>query len=339
MNTDFIDIVPAKEPQPWSWTLINQLRATDVADIMNAMEDYWPVGVRSVYYQVISMPGFKDAWHWRSQKGKTKGQPLKNYVDTIGELLKWCRLQQYYDDPDFMRGPGLPMSSINDDGRQVGGKVGFSSNSQFFHQQMDELFNGHTACLAQNQERHIEVWVEKQGLFHIADRASQRFCRRTLAVRGYPSVTCLNDYAERVVNEDDPLILYFGDMDVDGMEIPRTFMRSLHDEHDVYVEVVRCGLNPDQVSELRADPVGIKGSKQQKRDFIRECGDKAYELDAVPPAELERLVYDTLEDHTDMEIFEADKKAGKATSKGFDTLQDDVEDYAEERAIELGLLA
>lgn len=330
MRNDFIDVTPVTQPQPWVWSEVNRLRAADVVKVMNeTMDGYWPVGVRGVYYQVISLPGFKDAWYWQSQKGKTKGQPLKDYVGTVGNLLKWCRL----DAPPELQ---LPMSSINDEGRQVGGKLGYSSNSDFFYQQVEGIFNGYSTCLAQNQERYIELWVEKQGLFHIVDRAADKFCRRTLAVRGYPSVTCLNEYAKR--SGENPLILYFGDMDVDGMEIPKTFMRSLLDEHGVDVEVVRCGLNPDQVTDINADPVGIKGRPQQKADFIEECGNAAYELDAVPPAELEQLVYDSLVEFTDMAILEADKKAGQATEEGFDKLQVDVEEFAKEKAIDLGLL-
>ena len=127
-------------------------------------------------------------------------------------------------------------------------------------------------------------------------------------------------------------------MDVDGIEIPKTFGRALWHEHRVCAEVIRCGLNPDQVADLNADPVGIKGPKQKKENFITECGNEAYELDAVPPAELEQLVYDSLAAHTDMEILEADKETGRATRDKFDELQVDVEEFAEEQARDLGLL-
>lgn len=126
---------------------------------------------------------------------------------------------------------------------------------------------------------------------------------------------------------------------MDGMEIPRTFLRSLQDEHDIDVEVVRCGLNPAQVKALHADPVGIKGSKQQKRDFISECGNKAYELDAVPPQELEKLVYDSIAEHTDMELLEADKRTGRVTRDRFDELQIKVESFAGREARNIGLIA
>lgn len=151
METNFIDVEPVKNPQPFTWSKLNRLRAADAVKVLNGvMRGYWPVGVRGVYYQVVSLPGFRDAPHWRSQKGKTTGEPLAKTVDAVQKLLKWCRL----DAPADL---SIPMSSINDEGRQIGGKVGFSSNAAFFDQQICGVFNGFSNCLAQNQERYIEV--------------------------------------------------------------------------------------------------------------------------------------------------------------------------------------
>lgn len=345
METDFmrVDEAPSK---PWKWSNVYKLRLADVKKVVMDREMYWPLGVRQIYYGVISQPGFKEAWYWKSQKGKTKGQPLANYCDTVGELLKWGRLgeTEFFEamfgfKGDHLLNPEIPMEAINDEGRQVSGKVGFSSTRQFFQQQIKSVFNGYSACLAENQERNIEVWIEKQGLFHIINPTVQDFCRQALAVPGYPSVTVLADYALRVSGKNNPTILYFGDLDVDGIEIPRTFLTSLREEHGVYdVEVIRCGLNPKQVEDLNADPVEIKGSAKVIRNFISEYGNRAYELDAVPPDELQDLVYSSLLTYTDMEILEQDNLAGKKDRKKFDELQDSVEVYAKEQAVKAGLI-
>ncbi len=69
MRTSVISVEPAKQPQPWVWSEVNRLRAANVVKVMNTtMRSYWPVGVCGAYYQVISLPGFKDAWYWRSQQ-------------------------------------------------------------------------------------------------------------------------------------------------------------------------------------------------------------------------------------------------------------------------------
>lgn len=122
------------------------------------------------------------------------------------------------------------------------------------------------------------------------------------------------------------------------MEIPKTIKRILCDEHGLDAEIIRCGLNPDQVGQLNADPIGLAGTPTQKAAFVQECGDQAYELDAVPPAELEQLVYDSIAAYTDMEVLEADMVAGNATREKFNDLQDYIKRAAEAKAQKLGLI-
>ena len=337
MRTDFINVVPAPHKR-WSWTPNQKLRMQDVKKVVIALQPYWPLTVRQVYYQVISLPGFVDAAHWLAQKGKNKGLPKKDYYEDIVALLKWGRITGDYFHLDG-NNLGIPMYAINDSGRKVSGKVGFSSTRHFFEQQIDGIFNGYSACLAQNQERYIEVWTEKLALFHIIKPTVDNFCRRTLAVRGYSSVTALADYARRAMDTNNPTILYFGDLDVNGIEIPETILESLKYEHGLKdVEIIRCGLNPNQTVNLNASPVPLKGKEKQKKHFIEHYGDKAYELDAVQPDELQRLVHNSLAKFTDMEVLKMEKKAGEKDREKFDDLQEYVEEYARELAVDSGLI-
>ena len=346
MQTDFLSVEPASESKQWKWTDYNLKRIADVKKAVFDLEPYWPVMARKVYYDVISCRSFNDAPHWKSQSPKKclNGLPLKNKDAVIGELLKWGRL--YCEEQGFSVEEAkadqiaIPMEAINDDGRQIGGKVGFSSTSRFFKQKIKEVFNGYSSCLAQSQEFYIEVWIEKKGLFHIVDPIAKKFCRRTLAVRGYPSVTVLNDYANRARNQKTPVILYFGDLDVDGVQIPETFLRSLQEEHVMLLDVVvvRCGLNPNQCENLIASDIPLKGSKGEKNDFREKYGDKAYEIDAVPIEEFRQLVYASIKANTDMEVLEADKQAGNKDKTKFDTLQVKLEEFATIEAKGAGLL-
>ena len=346
MQTDFLIVEPAPEGRQLKWTDCNLKRIADVRKAVYTLEPEWPMIVRKIYYDVISSPGFKEAPHWKSQskKKKLRGLPLKDYSAAIGELLKWSRLyceKQCLGVEEAKEDPiAIPMEAINDDGRQIGGKVGFSSTSQFFLQQIDGVFNGYKSCLAQNQELYIEVWIEKKGLFHVVDPISKIFCRRTLAVRGYPSVTVLNDYAERAYhNQKHPVILYFGDLDIAGVQIPETILRELRDEHGLPdVEVIRCGLNPNQSKKLIASDIPLKGSKKEKKSFREKYGDKAYEIDAIPMPEFKQLVHDSIEAFTDMEVLQADKKAGNKDKTKFDTLQVKLEEFATIEAKGAGLL-
>ena len=338
MRTDFIEAVPAPS-KTWMWSDNKLERLKDIKTVMDRLKPFWPLGVRTVYYQVISLHGFRDSDHWKSQGPRNFGAPIKNVIGTVGELVKQARLKKNSIYLDRL-GLYIPMWAINDDGRKISGKVGFSSTREFLDQQIEGVFNGYSACLAQTQERHIEVWIEKQGLYHIVEPVVKKFCRQTLAVRGYPSVTCLNEYAGRIesLKNQRTLILYFGDMDIDGVAIPETTLTSLIEEHEIDAKIVRCGLNPNHINDIHADPVGLKGSKEEKARFRQEYGNEAYELDAIDPPDLQDLVYDSLAAFTDMEVLELEKKAGEKDRKKFDNLQFYVEDYAREMAAADGLI-
>ena len=125
-------------------------------------------------------------------------------IDCVGDLVTQARMNSY--DSVFFSIPlgelelDIPWCAINDDGRQVSGKVGFSSTRQFLDQQIKGVFNGFSNCLAQSQENHIEIWIEKLGLYHIVKPVADDFCRQTLAVRGDTSTTSLRDYMPNVLN-------------------------------------------------------------------------------------------------------------------------------------------
>ena len=104
------------------------------------------------------------------------------------------------------------------------------------------------------------------------------------------------------------------------------------------VVVVRCGLNPNQCENLIASDIPLKGSKGEKNDFREKYGDKAYEIDAVPIEEFRQLVYASIKANTDMEVLEADKKAGNKDKTKFDTLQVKLEEFATIEAKGAGLL-
>ena len=332
METDFIKTVTAPMPRLWKWTSMQLKRAEDV---MAAIEKFpprmRPIGVRGVYYQVVSLPTFQSCSHWRAY-GKADKPIIKDVVDEVGNLLKWMRL----DPPNYEL--QVPMDWISDNGRQATVKVGFESTGAFIRQECDLMFKHFSFCKAHNQDTHIEVWVEKAGLLHIVENVVDRYCRQALAVRGYPSVTSLDDYADRVKHFDRAIILYFGDMDVDGTQIPEGFTRDLINDHGVNVEVIRCGLNPNQAGELHADPVGIKGEPEQKKRFIREWGPKAYELDAIPPLEFEQLIYNSLAEYTDMEVLELDDELERKWQDKVQKFKEVVTCYAQKEAKHHGLL-
>jgi len=104
------------------------------------------------------------------------------------------------------------------------------------------------------------------------------------------------------------------------------------------VEVIRCGLNPNQTKNLIASDIPLKGSEDEKRAFINKYGGMAYEIDAMPMPRFKQLVYDSIARVTDMEVLQADNKAGAKDRTKFDNLQVKLEEFATIEAKEAGLI-
>ncbi len=81
------------------------------------------------------------------------------------------------------------------------------------------------------------------------------------------------------------MLLYLGDLDPSGYDI----YRCLETEIDV-ATVERIGLHQEDVSQFSLVPNPIKDSDTRSKGFKRrypELGDTVYELDALPPGELD----------------------------------------------------
>lgn len=97
------------------------------------------------------------------------------------------------------------------------------------------------------QERYVELWFEANAML-----AQFRYYTQGITLRpfgGKPSI----DYKSKMAKELErasrkygkPItVLYFGDLDPAGMEIPQSAINDVREWCNVDFEVVRCGLNP-----------------------------------------------------------------------------------------------
>ena len=99
-----------------------------------------------------------------------------------------------------------------------------------------------------------------------------------------------------------PTILYLGDWDPSGENMPYAASQTLEDELGlVGLEFHRIGVNPDHFDLINADPIPIKPSDTRAKRFINRYGPTAYELDALHPEMLQNITEDAVRHFTDME--------------------------------------
>ena len=153
-----------------------------------------------------------------------------------------------------------------------------------------------------NQPYSVEVWVEKKALLGVFDHTCSTLRVGLFACKGYPSLTALYEASERFSWTDkDTVILYFGDHDPSGDDIPRSIEENLS-RMGCNVEIIRCALSKEQVIEFGLPPAPTKRSDSRSKNWD---GLGQVELDAVKPDILQQMICDNVADYFDDELNEA----------------------------------
>lgn len=157
----------------------------------------------------------------------------------------------------------------------------------------------------ENQPNYVEVLIEKKALEGVFFKPCKRLGVGLGACKGYPSLTFLKDLAIRLDfacrGGKKPIILYFGDYDPSGEDIPRAISENLYKFGIRDLELRRICLNFEQVAdwELPPAPTKITDSRSANWDGIGQV-----ELDAVRPEKLEQLLEESVKDIFDDELYE-----------------------------------
>ncbi len=180
-----------------------------------------------------------------------------------------------------------------------------------------------------NQPEYIEVWIEKKALQGVFENPCSRYDVGLAPCKGYPSLTFLDDAAKRFEEARDAgkeiTILYFGDYDPSGEDIPRSIKDNLA-RMGVNVNVERIALNPDQIQEMNLPSVPPKKTDSRTNGWT---GDGVVELDAVEPNTLREMCENAIADHFDSDLYdELNKQENKERRIYIDSLKDFVNELA-----------
>jgi hypothetical protein len=156
------------------------------------------------------------------------------------------------------------------------------------------------------QPEYLEVWVEKDALSDVIARPANRWDVGYLACKGSPSTSLMHESALRLRREEDDgrkcTILYLGDHDPTGIDIPRDIQDRLRLFRS-NATVKRIALNMDQIEALDPPPSPAKETDSRTGGYIEQFGtDETWELDALEPAALDDLIDAEIREHIDMEL-------------------------------------
>ena len=155
-----------------------------------------------------------------------------------------------------------------------------------------------------DQDTRVEVWVEKKALESIVTRACSDFRVDHFACKGYASLTSLHDAANRIRRRGDKgqhtTILYLGDHDPSGLDMPEDVVRRLTTFGvDHYTELHRIALTRTQIDDHRPPPNFAKLSDSRYAAYVREHGKDSWELDALDPQTLISLIRSEIAKYAD----------------------------------------
>ncbi len=156
----------------------------------------------------------------------------------------------------------------------------------------------------ENQRYYVEVLIEKKALQGVFQSVCSYNRVALGACKGYPSLTFLHDLYLRFLKATDegktPIILYFGDYDASGEDIPRSIQENLA-KFGVDVEVRRVALMEEQVLAWNLPPAPTKETDTRAAKWE---GIGQVELDAVRPEKLQALCQEAIDSIFDKDLYD-----------------------------------
>ena len=237
---------------------------------------------------------------------------------------------------------GIHPGAFRDTSRRViGGDIGFSSLQEYFDQVLRYLEVAYTRKRWENQPKQVIIWLEKEALAGVLEDIAKKYRVKLIPSRGYPSFTYVFKHLVQTIDLNKPLVvLLLTDFDPSGQDMVRDLKkRVLRYVYDYYsylmdkedydgaikvdyhieinedgyywreyeyegIEIKKVALTKDQVIKYNLPPLPAKKGDPRYEWFKRNYGDKATELDALPPEVLRQLVEDAIIENIDVDAWE-----------------------------------
>lgn len=242
-------------------------RAT-IEQVNNILAEYeaqgYDLSLRQLYYQMVSRDLLPN---------------VQKEYKRLGDLVNNARLAGLVD-----------WDMIKDRGRKTEHNSHFESPS--------EILNLAASSFAidkwLDQPYHVEVMVEKQALEGVLIPVCKELDINFTANKGYSSASAFYErgrwlgYQAQRLNKKI-VVFYLGDHDPSGLDMTRDVSERLGMFAGTCVKVERLALNYSQVETLKPPPNTTKETDTRAAEYNR-LYKSSWELDAVEPATLARIV-------------------------------------------------
>lgn len=166
--------------------------------------------------------------------------------------------------------------------------------------------------LWEGQEKRVEVWIEKDALIGVIERVCNKWDLPHFSCRGYTSQSELWGAAMRHIDYGThTVVIHLGDHDPSGIDMTR----DIEDRLKMFgadSEVIRIALNMDQVKRYRLPNNPAKATDSRFESYLHEHGEHCWELDALDPTLIEKMIETEAQKHLDIDVFKERTKEQEA---------------------------
>lgn len=265
--------------------------------------------LRQLYYQFVSRDCFPEDRRWvqtgdgkwvRDPNGTPNAPP--NYK-WLGSIVNDARLAGKID-----------WYAIEDRGRRPRRASDWPSIQAL----VEDAIAGYRLPRWNGQTTYAELWVEKDALAGVLEPLAHRFHVTLMVNRGYSSQSAMYESARRFIRscmptpEEEargdydvvasavyegeevelvrrPKLFYLGDHDPSGEDMVRDIRERLA-MFGINVDVEKVALTTAQVRQFDPPENPVKFSDSRAEAYVAKHGRHCWEVDALPPDELARII-------------------------------------------------
>lgn len=154
------------------------------------------------------------------------------------------------------------------------------------------------------QPNQIEIWTEKDAVSNILKRVTTLYHIRLMVNRGYSSCSAMYEAFNRMDGSNQTkIILYVGDHDPSGLDMLRDIDERLEEFGLSNFKIVPVALTKEQIQKYDPPPNPAKITDPRAGWYISKYGEESWELDALKPDVLEKIVDDAVLEYLDLSIY------------------------------------
>jgi len=186
--------------------------------------------------------------------------------------------------------------------------------------------------LWRDQDHYVEVWVEKDALSGVIKRPANKWGVAYMACKGFLSSSEMYEASKRFARATERgqqgVLIHLGDHDPSGIDMTRDNgdrLRTMWQD----VEVRRVALNRDQIDQYKPPPNPAKTTDSRYESYRRQHGEDSWELDALEPSVIERIIDDQLGELVDKDLFDATSSEERRNERILRRIADNADEVLE----------